>query len=31
VQRVPEAAQVFFLAIRECHQLIIGPHPGIRS
>ncbi len=31
VQGVPQATQVFFLAIRECHQLIIGPHPGIRS
>lgn len=31
VQCVPQAAQVFFLAIRECHELIIGPHPGKRS
>jgi hypothetical protein len=28
---VPEAPQVFFLTIRECHELIIGPHPEIRS
>ena len=31
VQGVPQATQVFFLAIRECHPLIIGPQPGIRS
>ena len=31
VQGVSEPPQVFFLSIRECHELIIGPHPGIRS
>jgi hypothetical protein len=43
VQGVPQPTQVFFLAIRECHEWIvesqvlitgfriIGPHAGIRS
>jgi hypothetical protein len=31
VQGVSEPPQVFFLSIRECHALIIGPHAGIRS
>ena len=31
VQRMSQAPQVFFLRFRECHKLIIGPHPGIRS
>ena len=31
VQGVSEPPQVFFLAIRECHKLIIGTHAGIRS
>jgi hypothetical protein len=31
VQGVSEPPQVFFLPIRECHSLIIGPHAGIRS
>ena len=31
VQGVSEPPQVFFLPIRECHALIIGPHAGIRS
>jgi hypothetical protein len=31
VQGVSEPPQVFFLAIRECHALIIGPSTGIRS
>ena len=30
VQRMTQAPQVFLLTIRECHVLIIGPHPGIR-
>ena len=31
VQGVAQATQVFFLAIRECHKLIIGTQAGIRS
>ena len=31
VQGVSEPPQVFFLAIRECHELIIGLQAGIRS
>jgi hypothetical protein len=31
VQRMTQPAQVFLLTIRECHGLIIGPHPGNRS
>jgi len=31
VQGVSEPPQVFFLPIRECHELIIGPSTGIRS
>ena len=31
VQGMPQATQVFFLAIRECHKLIIGTQAGIRS
>ena len=31
VQGVSEPPQVFFLSIRECHELIIGLQAGIRS
>ena len=31
VQGMSQAPQVFFLSFRECHELIIGPHPGLRS
>ncbi len=30
-QGMPQAPQVFFLPFCECHVLIIGLHPGIRS
>jgi hypothetical protein len=31
VQGVSEPPQVFFLSIRECHELIIGLQAGLRS
>ncbi len=31
VQAMPESPQVFLLTLRECHHLIIGLQPGVRS